>query len=71
MLSESRFSEAQEPCVKESSLSPPTKLSHFTNHTTSYNIKNPAGDLFTYIPSGKVRSLSTVVFFSSSLCLSD
>ncbi|XP_054631990.1 protein mono-ADP-ribosyltransferase PARP6-like isoform X2 [Dunckerocampus dactyliophorus] len=32
---------------------PPMKLSQFTNHTTSYNIKNPSGELLTYTPSGK------------------
>uniref|UniRef100_A0A3Q1IX74 Uncharacterized protein n=1 Tax=Anabas testudineus TaxID=64144 RepID=A0A3Q1IX74_ANATE len=32
---------------------PAIKLSRFTNHTTSYTIKNPTGELFTYTPSGK------------------
>ncbi|XP_077374160.1 protein mono-ADP-ribosyltransferase PARP6-like isoform X2 [Festucalex cinctus] len=32
---------------------PAMKLNHFANHTTSYNIKNPSGELFTYMPSGK------------------
>ncbi|XP_061891747.1 protein mono-ADP-ribosyltransferase PARP6-like [Entelurus aequoreus] len=32
---------------------PGMKLNHFTNHTTSYNIKNPSGELFTHTPSGK------------------
>ncbi|XP_061826304.1 protein mono-ADP-ribosyltransferase PARP6-like isoform X3 [Nerophis lumbriciformis] len=32
---------------------PGMKLNDFTNHTTSYNIKNPSGELFTHTPSGK------------------
>nr|XP_057944193.1 protein mono-ADP-ribosyltransferase PARP6-like isoform X2 [Doryrhamphus excisus] len=32
---------------------PAMKLNQFTNRTTSYNIKNPSGELFTYTPSGK------------------
>uniref|UniRef100_A0A671WNU6 Poly [ADP-ribose] polymerase n=1 Tax=Sparus aurata TaxID=8175 RepID=A0A671WNU6_SPAAU len=44
----------QEPSVKDSIILPAIKLNHFTNHTTSYTIKNPTGELFTYTPSGKV-----------------
>ncbi|KAM9754517.1 protein mono-ADP-ribosyltransferase PARP6 isoform 1-T1 [Menidia menidia] len=32
----------------------------FTNRTTSYNIKNPVGELFTYSPSGKKVMVSAV-----------
>jgi len=32
------------------------KQNRFTNHTASYTIKNPVGELFTYTPSGKVRT---------------
>ncbi|XP_061578437.1 protein mono-ADP-ribosyltransferase PARP6-like isoform X2 [Cololabis saira] len=36
------------------------KSHRFTNHTTSYTIKNPAGELFTYTPSGKRVMVSAV-----------
>ncbi|XP_077424103.1 protein mono-ADP-ribosyltransferase PARP6-like isoform X2 [Vanacampus margaritifer] len=32
---------------------PAMKLNHFANRTTSNNINNPSGELFTYTPSGK------------------
>uniref|UniRef100_A0A671WH75 Poly [ADP-ribose] polymerase n=1 Tax=Sparus aurata TaxID=8175 RepID=A0A671WH75_SPAAU len=49
----SRSHDLQEPSVKDSIILPAIKLNHFTNHTTSYTIKNPTGELFTYTPSGK------------------
>nr|XP_061812914.1 protein mono-ADP-ribosyltransferase PARP6-like [Nerophis lumbriciformis] len=39
---------------------PAMKLNHFASHTTSYNIKNPSGELFTYTPSGKRVMVSGV-----------
>ncbi|XP_077451923.1 protein mono-ADP-ribosyltransferase PARP6-like isoform X2 [Stigmatopora argus] len=39
---------------------PAIKLNHFASHTTSYNIKNPSGELFTYTPSGKRVMVSGV-----------
>ncbi|XP_029137875.1 protein mono-ADP-ribosyltransferase PARP6-like isoform X2 [Labrus bergylta] len=39
---------------------PPMKRNCFTNHKTSYNIKNPTGELFTYTPSGKRVAVSAV-----------
>ncbi|KAM6937291.1 LOW QUALITY PROTEIN: protein mono-ADP-ribosyltransferase PARP6-like [Xenentodon cancila] len=36
------------------------KSHRFTNHTTSYTIKNPAGELFTYTPSGRRVMVSAV-----------
>ncbi|KAM7002561.1 protein mono-ADP-ribosyltransferase PARP6-like isoform 2-T2 [Tautogolabrus adspersus] len=39
---------------------PPMKRNCFTNHKTSYNIKNPTGELFTYTPSGKRVVVSAV-----------
>ncbi|XP_076589330.1 protein mono-ADP-ribosyltransferase PARP6-like isoform X1 [Chaetodon auriga] len=50
----------QEPGVKERIILPAMKLNRFTNHTTSYTIKNPAGELFTYTPSGKRVVVSAV-----------
>ncbi|XP_070828072.1 protein mono-ADP-ribosyltransferase PARP6-like isoform X2 [Chaetodon trifascialis] len=50
----------QEPGVKERIILPAMKLNRFTNHTTSYTIKNPTGELFTYTPSGKRVAVSAV-----------
>ncbi|XP_041650542.1 protein mono-ADP-ribosyltransferase PARP6-like [Cheilinus undulatus] len=41
-------------------LLPPMKLNRFTNHTTSYTIQNPTGELFTYTPTGKRVVVSAV-----------
>ncbi|XP_061678050.1 protein mono-ADP-ribosyltransferase PARP6-like [Syngnathoides biaculeatus] len=41
-------------------LLPAMKLNHFANHTTSYKIKNPSGELFAYTPSGKSVVVSGV-----------
>ncbi|XP_035521008.1 protein mono-ADP-ribosyltransferase PARP6-like [Morone saxatilis] len=54
----SKSSELQEPAVKERIILPAMKLNPFTNHTTSYTIKNPTGELFNYTPSGKETALS-------------
>lgn len=58
-LSLSRSTEFQDPAVKGKIILPAIKLNHFMNHTTSYSIKNPTGELFTYTPSGKVMSSSS------------
>ncbi|KAM9816222.1 protein mono-ADP-ribosyltransferase PARP6-like isoform 2-T2 [Syngnathus typhle] len=39
---------------------PAMRRNHFANHTMSYNIKNPPGELFTYTPSGKRVAVSGV-----------
>ncbi|XP_049579381.1 protein mono-ADP-ribosyltransferase PARP6-like isoform X3 [Syngnathus scovelli] len=39
---------------------PAMRRNHFANHTMSYNIKNPSGELFTYTPSGKRVAVSGV-----------
>ncbi len=57
-LSVSRSNGLQEPSVKGRFISPAIKLNRFTNHTTNYTIKNPTGEIFTYTPSGKVRTTS-------------
>ncbi|KAG8012741.1 Poly [ADP-ribose] polymerase 6 [Nibea albiflora] len=57
---QSRSKELQEPTMKERIFLPVKKLNRFTNHTTSYSIKNPTGELFTYTPSGKRVVVSAV-----------
>ncbi|XP_044048921.1 protein mono-ADP-ribosyltransferase PARP6-like isoform X2 [Siniperca chuatsi] len=52
----SKSSELQEPKI----ILPVMKLNRFKNHTTSYTIKNPTGELFTYTPSGKRVVVSAV-----------
>lgn len=54
-LTVSRSSELQEPKINL----PAMKLNRFNNHTTSYAIKNPTGEIFTYTSSGKVRTPSS------------
>ncbi|KAE8296158.1 Poly [ADP-ribose] polymerase 6 [Larimichthys crocea] len=56
----SKSKELQEPTMKERIFLPVKKLNRFTNHTTSYSIKNPTGELFTYTPSGKRVAVSAV-----------
>lgn len=51
---------SDEPTVGGKIILPAIKLNRFTNHTTSYTIKNPSGELFTYTPNGKVRIPSSV-----------
>lgn len=63
----SRSKELQEPTMKERIFLPVKKLNRFTNHTTSYSIKNPTGELFTYTPSGKVRARS-LAKYKTHLC---
>lgn len=55
-----RQKELQEPAVRGRIILPAMKLNSFTNHTTSYTIKNPIGELFTYTPSGKRVMVSAV-----------
>ncbi|XP_029289868.1 protein mono-ADP-ribosyltransferase PARP6-like isoform X1 [Cottoperca gobio] len=55
-LPPSKSSELQEPAVKRRIIAPAMKL----NQTTSYTIKNPAGEFFTYTPSGKRVVVSAV-----------
>ncbi|XP_068580276.1 protein mono-ADP-ribosyltransferase PARP6-like [Cebidichthys violaceus] len=57
-LPPSKSSELQEPSLKARIISP--AMTRFTNHTTSYAIKNPTGELFTYTPSGKRVAVSAV-----------
>uniref|UniRef100_A0A3Q3FEQ5 Poly (ADP-ribose) polymerase family, member 6b n=1 Tax=Labrus bergylta TaxID=56723 RepID=A0A3Q3FEQ5_9LABR len=45
---------------------PPMKRNCFTNHKTSYNIKNPTGELFTYTPSGKLSTKQLIELLFSS-----
>nr|XP_046249935.1 protein mono-ADP-ribosyltransferase PARP6-like [Scatophagus argus] len=56
----SKSNELQEPTVKERILLPAMKQNRFVNRTTSYAIKNPTGELFTYTPSGKRVMVSAV-----------
>lgn len=39
-------------------------MNRFANHTTSYAIKNPTGELLTYTPSGKVNAKNASVNFT-------
>lgn len=50
-----RSSDLQEAPGREKVILPTMKLNCFSNHSTSYVIKNTTGELFTYTPSGKVR----------------
>ncbi|XP_029952017.1 protein mono-ADP-ribosyltransferase PARP6-like [Salarias fasciatus] len=56
----SKTNELREPAVRGRIVLPAMKLNRFTNHTASYTIKNPAGELFTYTPSGKRVMVSAV-----------
>ena len=67
-LSVSRSHDLQEPSVKDRIILPAIKLNRFTNHTTSYTIKNPTGELFTYTPSGKVRTLQLIKVIVQFVC---
>ncbi|XP_071752710.1 protein mono-ADP-ribosyltransferase PARP6-like [Centroberyx gerrardi] len=50
----------QEPTVRGRVLLPELKLNRLMNRTTSYTIKNPKGELFTYTPNGKRVVVSAV-----------
>ncbi|XP_041853993.1 protein mono-ADP-ribosyltransferase PARP6-like [Melanotaenia boesemani] len=50
----------EEPAVRGRTSVPSMKQNRFINHTASYTIKNPAGELFTYTPSGKRVMVSAV-----------
>ncbi|KAF7224196.1 poly [ADP-ribose] polymerase 6-like [Nothobranchius furzeri] len=56
----SRQIKIQEAAVKGGTHSPAMKQKRFPNQTTSYTIKNPAGERFTYTPSGKRVVVSVV-----------
>ncbi|XP_018521812.1 protein mono-ADP-ribosyltransferase PARP6 [Lates calcarifer] len=56
----SKSNELQEQTMRERIILPAMRLNRFTNHTTSYAIKNPTGELFTYTPSGKRVVVSAV-----------
>ncbi|XP_008410186.1 poly [ADP-ribose] polymerase 6-like isoform X2 [Poecilia reticulata] len=56
-LPPSKPNEMQEPADKERNA---MKRSHFTSHTTSYDIKNSTGELFTYTAGGKRVMVSAV-----------
>ncbi|XP_071343899.1 protein mono-ADP-ribosyltransferase PARP6-like isoform X1 [Trachinotus anak] len=56
----SRSNDLQEPTMRGRIILPAIKLSRFTNYTTSYTVKNPPGELFTYTPSGKRVVMSAV-----------
>lgn len=63
-----RSGDLREAPVRGKVTLPAPKLNCFTNHSASYIIKNPTGELFTYTPSGKVRTLDfrqTQVFGTS------
>ncbi|KAM9854800.1 protein mono-ADP-ribosyltransferase PARP6-like [Aulostomus maculatus] len=62
----SKPNELREPRVRGKIILPAMNLNHFTNHTTSFNVKNPAGELFTYTPNGK-RVLVSAVKSSAQL----
>lgn len=53
-----RSNNLQQAPAREKVFLPGMNLNCFTKHSTSYIIKNPTGELFTYTPSGKVRTLS-------------
>ncbi|KAM6925973.1 protein mono-ADP-ribosyltransferase PARP6-like [Lycodopsis pacificus] len=57
-LPPSKSSVREEPTLKARIISP--AMNRFTNHTTSYAIKNPTGELFTDTPSGKRVAVSAV-----------
>ncbi|XP_071370267.1 protein mono-ADP-ribosyltransferase PARP6-like, partial [Centroberyx affinis] len=50
----------QEPAVRGRVILPELKLNRLMNRTTSYTIKNPKGELFTYTPNGKRVVVSAV-----------
>ncbi|KAM4734913.1 protein mono-ADP-ribosyltransferase PARP6-like isoform 2-T2 [Anableps anableps] len=56
-LPPSKPNEIQEPPDKDRNA---MKQNHFTSQTTSYNIKNPMGELFTYTAGGKRVMVSAV-----------
>lgn len=65
-----RSSDLQEASGRAKVILPAMKLNCFTNHSTSYIIKNSTGELFTYTPSGKVRTsveLRQIQIFQTSL----
>uniref|UniRef100_I3JNZ3 Poly (ADP-ribose) polymerase family, member 6b n=1 Tax=Oreochromis niloticus TaxID=8128 RepID=I3JNZ3_ORENI len=47
------------PLSKRRIILPAMKLNRLTNHTTSYTIKNPIGELFTYTPMKSSAQLNT------------
>uniref|UniRef100_A0A3P9IXP0 Poly (ADP-ribose) polymerase family, member 6b n=1 Tax=Oryzias latipes TaxID=8090 RepID=A0A3P9IXP0_ORYLA len=51
----SKSSKTEDPTVKGKMNLTSVKRHRLMNHSTSYTIKNPSGELFTYTPSGKVR----------------
>uniref|UniRef100_A0A8C5E4G0 Poly (ADP-ribose) polymerase family, member 6b n=1 Tax=Gouania willdenowi TaxID=441366 RepID=A0A8C5E4G0_GOUWI len=51
----SKSSELRDPSAKGRKALPAIKLNRFKNHPTSFTLKNPSGELFTYTPSGKAR----------------
>ncbi|XP_034541525.1 protein mono-ADP-ribosyltransferase PARP6-like [Notolabrus celidotus] len=59
-LPPSKSNDLHEPSVGGRIILPQIKLNRFTNHTNSYTIKNPAGELFTYTPNGKRVVVSAV-----------
>ncbi|XP_008304470.1 poly [ADP-ribose] polymerase 6-like [Stegastes partitus] len=59
-LPQSKSNGLHEPAERSKILLPAIKLNRFTNRQTSYAIKNPTGELFTYTPSGKRVVVSAV-----------
>lgn len=57
LFSAVRSADLREAPAREKVVLPAMKLNCFTNHSASYIIKNSTGELFTYTPSGKVRTL--------------
>ncbi|CAG05573.1 unnamed protein product, partial [Tetraodon nigroviridis] len=57
---QSKSGDLQEASRREKVTLPAMKWNCFTNHSTSYIIKNSTGELFTYTPSGKRVMISAV-----------
>ncbi|XP_045061130.1 hepatocyte growth factor receptor-like [Coregonus clupeaformis] len=51
----------QEQVLKVKLIGPELKVNRLMNRTMTYTIKNPRGELFTYIPNGKWRQASSSV----------
>lgn len=56
LLAPGRSVDLQEAPLRAKVILPAMRLNCFTNESASYIIKNPTGELFTYTPSGKVRT---------------
>ncbi|KAM9376044.1 protein mono-ADP-ribosyltransferase PARP6-like [Pholidichthys leucotaenia] len=59
-LPQSKQNELQDTITRGRIVLPSVKLNRLMNHSTSYTIKNPTGELFTYTTSGKRVMISAV-----------